>query len=150
MISHEWFRSSAGGDGVASMSSILILLALSVLSGLVLGVSHFSWLTILLAGAALAPLSAVVFQNQGFGALSGISITVTCLAINQAAFVVGRIRANDGPEDGSVEDHLPQQRADDEPQDGRDDDIRRQHEQQQNSQFKLAQLTNQRQADLTP
>jgi hypothetical protein len=88
--------------------------------------------------------------NQGFGALSGISITVTCLAINQAAYVVGRIRANDGPEDGSVEDHLPQQRADDEPQDGRDDDIRRQHEQQQNSQFKLAQLTNQRQADLTP
>jgi hypothetical protein len=139
-----------GGDGVASMSSILILLALSVLSGFVLGISHFSWLTILVAGASLAPLSAVVFQNQGFGALSGISITVTCLAINQAAYVVGRIRANDGPEDGSVEDHLPQQRADDEPQDGRDDDIRRQHEQQQNSQFKLAQLTNQRQADLTP
>ena len=92
------------------MSSVLILLALSALSGFVLGISHFSWLTILVAGAALAPLSAVVFQNQGFGALSGISITVTCLAINQAAYVVGRIRANDGPEDGSVEDHLPQQR----------------------------------------
>jgi hypothetical protein len=131
------------------MSSVLILLALSALSGFVLA-SYFSWPAILVAGAVLAPLSAIVLQNQGFGALSGISITVTCLAINQAAYVVGRIRANDGPEDGSVEDHLPQQRADDEPQDGRDDDIRRQHEQQQNSQFKLAQLTNQRQADLTP
>jgi hypothetical protein len=132
------------------MSSVLILLALSALSGFVLGSGQFSWPAILVAGAGLAPLSTVVLQNQGFGALSGISITVTCLAINQAAYVVGRIRANDGPEDGSVEDHLPQQRADDEPQDGRDDDIRRQHEQQQNSQFKLAQLTNQRQADLTP
>jgi hypothetical protein len=108
----------------------------------VLGISHFSWPTILVAGAALAPLSAVVFQNQGFGALSGISVIVTCLAINQAAYVVWTIRANDGPEDGSVEDHLPQQRADDEPQDGRDDDIGSEHQRQQNNQFKLAQLTN--------
>jgi hypothetical protein len=132
------------------MSSVLILLALSALSGFVLGSGQFSWPAILVAGAVLAPLSAVAFQNQGFGALSGISITVTCLAINQAAYVVGTIRANDGPEDGSVEDHLPQQRADDEPQDGRDDGIRRQHEQQQNGQFKLAQLTDQRQVDLMP
>jgi hypothetical protein len=131
------------------MSSVLILLALSALSGFVLGSGQFSWPAIVAAGTVLAPLSAVAFQNQGFGALSGISITVTCLAISQAAYVVGTIHANDGPEDGSVEDHLPQQRADDEPKDGRDDDIRREHEQQQNSQFKLAQLTNQRQADLT-
>ena len=55
--------------GVASMSSILILLALSAFSGFVLGIGHFSWPAILVAGAALAPLSAVVFQNQGFGAL---------------------------------------------------------------------------------
>jgi hypothetical protein len=132
-----------GGGGIASMGSILILLALSALLGFVLA-SYFSWPAILVAGAVLAPLSAFVLQNQGFGALSGISITVACLAINQAAYVVGRIRANDGPDDGSVEDHLLQQRADDEPQDGRDDDIRRQHEQQQNNQFKLAQLTNRR------
>jgi hypothetical protein len=130
------------------MGSILILLALSALLGFVLA-SYFSWPAILVAGAVLAPLSAIVLQNQGFGALSGISVIVACLTINQVAYVVGTIRANDGPNDGSVE-ALPQQRADDEPQDGRDDDIRRQHEQQQNSQFKLAQLTNQRQADLTP
>jgi hypothetical protein len=67
------------------MSSVLILLALSALSGFVLGSGQFSWPAILVAGAGLAPLSTVVLQNQGFGALSGISITVTCLAINQAA-----------------------------------------------------------------
>jgi hypothetical protein len=131
------------------MSSVLILLALSALSGFVLGSGQFSWPAIVVAGTVLGPLSTVASQNQGFGALSGISITVACLAINQAAYVVGGIRANDGPEDGSVVDHLLQQRADDEPHDGRDDDIRREHEQQQNSQFNLAQLTNQRQADLT-
>jgi hypothetical protein len=73
------------------MSSVLILLALSALSGFVLGSGQFSWPGILVAGAVLAPLSAVAFQNQGFGALSGISITVICLAINRAAYVVRRI-----------------------------------------------------------
>jgi hypothetical protein len=116
------------------MSSIAILLALGALSGFILGVSRFSWWAIIAAGAVLAPLSAVALQNLGFGALSGISITVACLAINQVAYVVGAIRAKDGPEDD-----LPHQRADDEPHDGRDDDIRRQHKQ-----------NNQRQADLTP
>jgi hypothetical protein len=123
------------------MSSILILLALGALSGFVLGVGRFSWSAILVVGAVLAPLSAVVLQNQGFGALSGISITVACLAINQAAYVVGAIRANNGPTDGSAED-LPQQRADDEPSDGRDDDIRSEHKRQHKNQFNLAQLTN--------
>jgi hypothetical protein len=43
-----------------------------------------------------------------------------------------------------------QQRADDEPHDGRDDEIRSEDKRQQNSQSKLAQLTNQRQANLIP
>jgi hypothetical protein len=73
--------------------------------------------------------------------LSGISVIVACLTINQAAYVVGTIRANDGPNDGSVE-ALPQQRADDEPHDGRNDDIRSEHKRQQNSQFKLANQAN--------
>jgi hypothetical protein len=128
------------------VSSILILLALSALSGFVLGIGHFSWPAIFVAGAVLATISAVVLQNQDFDALSGISVIVACLTLNQAAYVVGTIRANDGPNDGSVE-ALPQQRADDEPHDGRNDDIRSEHKRQQNSQFKLA---NQRQADLTP
>jgi NAD(P)-dependent dehydrogenase (short-subunit alcohol dehydrogenase family) len=72
---------------------------------------------------------------------AGIGLALACLAINQAAYVVGAIRTNNGPKDGSVED-LPQQRADDEPHDGRDDDIRSEHKRQHNDQFELAQLTN--------
>jgi hypothetical protein len=49
------------------MSSILILLALSALSGFVLGTARFAWSAILVVGAVLAPLSAVVLQNRGFG-----------------------------------------------------------------------------------
>jgi hypothetical protein len=127
------------------MSSIAILLALSALSGFLLGVSRFSWWAIMAAGAVLAPVCAIMLQNLGFSALSGISIIVVCLAINQVAYVVGRSVPNDGPEDG-----LPHQRADDEPHDGREDDIRRQHKHQKNSRLKQAQLTNQRQADLMP
>jgi hypothetical protein len=120
------------------MSSILILLALSAILGFVLA-SYFSWRAILAAGAVLAPLSAVVLQNQGFVALSGIAVIVGCLAINQAAYVVGTIRANKGPNGGSAEG-LPHQQADDVPRDGPDDDIRREHNRQQNTQFNLAHL----------
>jgi hypothetical protein len=125
------------GMGDVFMSLILILLALGALSGFVLGIGRFSWHAILVLGAVLAPLSAVVLQNQGFDALSGISIIVACLAINQAAYLVGTSRLNDGPQDG-----LLQQQADDKPPDGRDDDIRSEHKRQHNNQFKLAQLTN--------
>jgi hypothetical protein len=125
------------------MTSIWILLALGSLSGFVIGISHFSWLATLAAGAVLAPLSAVVLQNQGFDALPGISVIVACLAINQAAYVIGA-SVNGGPRSGPV------QRANDVPHDGRDDDVRREHKREQNTRFKLAQLTNQRQTDLTP
>jgi hypothetical protein len=133
------------GMGTRSMSSILILLALSALSGFVLGKGFFSWPAILAAGAVLAPLSTVVLQNQDFDALSGISVIVTCLTLNQAAYVVG---TNNGPKGESVE-VLPQQRADDEPHNGGDDHIRGEHKRQQNTQFKLTQLAK-RQANLTP
>jgi hypothetical protein len=138
---------SRWGDGGNFMNSILILFALSAISGFVLA-SCFSWRAILAAGAVLVPLSAVVFQNRGFGALSGIAVIVSCLAINQAAYVVGAIRASEGPNGGSAED-LPHQQADDVPRDGRDDDIRREHNGQQNTQFNLAHLAEQRHADPT-
>jgi hypothetical protein len=51
------------------MSSILILLALSALSGFVLEIGRFSWPAILAAGGVLAPLSTVVLQNQDFDTL---------------------------------------------------------------------------------
>jgi hypothetical protein len=84
------------------MSSILILLALSAISGFVLA-TYFSWVAILGAAAVLAPLSAIVLQKQGFGALSGISVIVGCLAINQAAYLIGATRVSQGPNGGSAE-----------------------------------------------
>lgn len=130
------------------MTSIWILLALSALSGFAAG-RFFSWPALVVTGAGLAPLAAVVLQRQDFAALPGISVIVACLAINQAAYVIGAIRVNGGPGNGPVE-KLFQQRANDVPHNGRDDDVRREQKREQKTQFKLAQLTNQRQADLAP
>jgi hypothetical protein len=74
--------------------------ALSALSGFVLAIGYFSWPAILVAGAVLAPLSKVVLQNQDFDALSGIFVIVARLTISHAAYVVGTIRANNGPKTG--------------------------------------------------
>jgi hypothetical protein len=122
------------------MGSILILMALSALSGFVLGICYFSWPALLVAGAVLAPLSTIALQNQNFNALSGICVVAACLTINQAAYMVGRIRANGYPEG---RENLPQQRANDEPHDGCDDHVCRQH-QQQNAPLHVAQLADQR------
>jgi hypothetical protein len=129
------------GMGARYMGSIFILIALSALSGFVLGIGYFSWPALLVAGAVLAPLSTVVLQNQSFSALSGICVVVACLTINQAAYMVGRIRANGYPEDGL--ENLSQQRADGEPHDNCNDHICRQHE-QQNTPLHISQLANQR------
>jgi hypothetical protein len=113
------------------MVSILILLALSGLSGFVLGRHYFRWHAILAAGAVLAPLCAVALQKQGFGALSGISTIVACLTVNQIAYLVGVICA---PED------LPHQNADDGPRDRRDNDIPHQHERHHNPPLHFTQI----------
>ena len=94
------------------MISILILLALSAVSGFVLGRNHFPYHAMLAAAVVLAPLSAVILQNQGFG---GIFTIVTCLTLNQVAYFIGAIRANRGPDD------LPHQQADDVTRDGGND-----------------------------
>jgi hypothetical protein len=90
------------------MISISILIALSALSGFAAG-SFFSWSALVVTGAGLAPLAAFALQRQDFTALSGISIIVACLAINQAAYVIA-VRLSD--DQGGDEDHLPQQRLD--------------------------------------
>jgi hypothetical protein len=127
------------------MSSILILLALSALSGFAL--CYFPWPAILVAGLVLAPLSAIVLHNQGFGALSGICVIVACLAINQVA-KIGGIRANEGPNSGS-DDGLPHKQADDEPRDSRNDDIPSEHSRHENTQFDFAHPAEQQHADPT-
>jgi hypothetical protein len=137
------------------MTLILILLALSTLSGFILGRNDFRWHAVLAAAMVLAPLSAVILQNRGFGALSGISAIAACLTVNQVAYLIGAFHANRSPRNGDVPrkgpvEKLPQQRADDVPRDGRGDDVRHEQKREQNMQFKLAQPTIQRQADLAP
>jgi hypothetical protein len=56
------------------MSSVIALLALSLMSGFALG--RFSWRAIALSSLALAVLVAAVIHRQGFGPLSGIAIIV--------------------------------------------------------------------------
>jgi hypothetical protein len=70
------------------MNSVIILFALSALIGFVLG-HWLSWYAILISSMGLATLSAAVLQMEGFGALSGIAIVVTCLTFNQLAYFVG-------------------------------------------------------------
>ena len=115
------------------MTSILILLALSVLSGFVVGKSRFSWPALIVMGAVLAPLTAAVLQWQGFAPLPGIFTIVACLVVNQLAYVLA-IRLNTG---GSAE-NLPEQRTNGVSHDDRNDDVCHNDKGEQNSQFHLA------------
>jgi hypothetical protein len=130
------------------MSSILILVTLSALSGFVAG-RYFSWPALVVAGGVLAPLSALVLQRQDFTTLPGISIIVACLAINQLAYVIAIRLKNDSG--GNAEGRrLPQQGLDDVPRDDRNDDIHHEHQRHQKAHFNLAQFAVPRQADLAP
>jgi hypothetical protein len=107
------------------VSSILILIALSALSGFAAG-SYFSWPSLVVIAAVLTPFAAVVLQRQDFTALPGISMITACLAISQAGFVIAIWFKN--------RVHLPQERFDNIPPDGRNDDVDRQHKRHQNAQ----------------
>jgi hypothetical protein len=78
----------AGLGSAAAWPSVFILLAVSGMSGFVIGKSSFSWPALIVAGAVLATLGAVVFQGQGFTALPGICTIVGCLVVNQVAYVL--------------------------------------------------------------
>ncbi len=74
------------------MNAVIILLALSAVIGFALG--SFSWFAILISSVTLAVLSSGVLQMQGFGAYPGIAIVVSCLTVNQVAYLVGALRAH--------------------------------------------------------
>jgi hypothetical protein len=76
------------GKKANAMYTVLILLALSAVSGLALA-SSFSWYAIAMSGVVLAGLSAAALHVAGFGALSGIVLIVACLTCNQLAYVAG-------------------------------------------------------------
>jgi hypothetical protein len=69
------------------MSSVIVLLALSLMIGFTLG--RFSWRAIALSSLALAVLASVILHRQEFGPLAGIAIIVACLTINQTAYLAG-------------------------------------------------------------
>jgi hypothetical protein len=86
-----------GGTRIV-MNAIFVLLAGSVILGLVLGL-RFSWIAILVSGFVLAIVSATVLQKAGFDYLEGIAIIIACLTVNQLAYLVGvRLRLR-GPRD---------------------------------------------------
>jgi hypothetical protein len=119
------------------MTSIFILLALSAVLGFVLGTRRFSWHAILAAGGLLAPLSAVILQKQGFGAVSGISTIVACLIVNQVAYLIGTALADRDPRDP---ERVPHEQADDVPRARRDNDIPREHKRQHSVPFQFTQI----------
>jgi hypothetical protein len=88
--------------------------------------SYFSWHSLVLVGAVLAPLAAAVLQRQDFTAVQGIFIIVACLAINQVAYVMTILLKR--------RNYLPRQGPNDIPHDGRDDDIDGKHKRHQNAQ----------------
>jgi hypothetical protein len=75
--------------------TVLVLAAVSILVGVVLGF-YFSWVAVLVSGIGLAIVSAAVLQKEGFGFLAGISIIVSCLSLNQIAYLFGVTMAQCG------------------------------------------------------
>jgi hypothetical protein len=113
----------AKGAMGAIVVAVLILMALAVILGLALARHKVRWPPLAAAELAFALLSAVVLRSQGFGPLSGISVIVACLALNQVIYLVEIMRrSEDPPED------LPNKQADEVPRDGRKDEITHDHE----------------------
>jgi hypothetical protein len=69
------------------MTIVIVLLALSAVTGLALGAS-FKWHSIAISSPPMALFAAVVLQRAGFGYLPGIATVAACLSVNQIAFVV--------------------------------------------------------------
>jgi hypothetical protein len=103
------------------MSAVIVLLALSALIGYSLGTS-FSWIAIAISGVLIAVVSSEVLQIQGFSALLGIEIVVTCLAVNQLSYLIGFARRTN---------ELSQKQADKEPGQRGNNDIAGERHQQQ-------------------
>jgi hypothetical protein len=120
------------------MTLIFLLFVLSALSGFVIGKS-FSWRALVIPGAALALLIAIILQDQGFTPVAGISTIVACLIVNQLAYLLA-IRLNGDP--GGSGAASPEESANGVPGDDRHNDVRHKHEGDQNTQLDLARLAN--------
>jgi hypothetical protein len=72
------------------MIIVLVALAVSALLGLAIGLVFRVW-----ANAIAAPIiafgSAIALASHGFGFFEGVLVTVACLVVNQAAYLVGAV-----------------------------------------------------------
>jgi asparagine N-glycosylation enzyme membrane subunit Stt3 len=115
----------------------LILFVLSGLSGFVIGKS-LSWRAIVVAGAVIALLTAIMLQKQGFTPLAGIFTIVACLIVNQLAYLLA-VRLTGDPSGGSTA-ASPEQSANGVPRDDGHNDVRHNHKRDQDTQFDPARL----------
>jgi hypothetical protein len=106
--------------------TFLALLALSAATGFAIG-RAFSWFALVISGAILSMLSAVVLHAAGFGAVAGIASITACLTVNQVAYLLGLPRR----------DSLVHESADDEPDSRRDDEIARKNQRKQKAPSEL-------------
>jgi hypothetical protein len=68
------------------MTVVLLLLALSALTGFGLG-GTFRWPAIAASSVGIAVLSSAILQIQSVGALPGIAIVVACLTVSQMGYL---------------------------------------------------------------
>jgi hypothetical protein len=118
---------------------VIVLVALAAVSGFMLGQLRLRWAAIA-AGVALAFLSAFVFRRIELNAGIGIPAVAAVLAINQAAYLIGLMSG--GKDRGARS--LPDEQVDEVPDYGRDDDVRHEHEGQQDAPFHAAKINNRR------
>lgn len=77
------------------MTTILLLLLASAVTGLATGLFFRAW-ALLLVSPVTAILAAAVLQSSGFGFWTGIPIIVGCLVAGQLAYLAGSFHVHRG------------------------------------------------------
>jgi hypothetical protein len=71
------------------MKLTFTLLGISGVTGFLQGLQR-SLVVLVLLGLVLAIVAAVLLQKAGVGTLTGITVIVTCLIVNELCFLVGK------------------------------------------------------------
>jgi hypothetical protein len=100
------------------MIVVLVALAASALLGLATGLVFRVWANAIVA-LLIAFVSATALHSHGFGFLEGVLVTVACLFVSQAAYLVGVFLAFHG----GIANFLADDVFDDEPGDNREREI---------------------------
>ena len=70
--------------------TVVVLLALSVLTGIAAGL-RFQVFVLVPIALSIGLLSAAILRMHGFGSGSGIALTIACLVLDQAAYMLVQI-----------------------------------------------------------